>query len=266
MDSTHGRRAIKGLLATCSSRRAAGGVTILIYHRVGGGSTAELDCPATAFSDQLDILAGHDVVSLDIALARLDAGDSRPSVVLTFDDGFADVHRTAWPLLRERGLPFTLYLATAYLGGDMVWEGASPSSKAPGLAWEQVGEMADSGLCTLGNHTHTHVPPDRLSVAELDRCNQVLLDQTGRSAHHFAYPWGVRVPALEPELRRRFRSAVTGSVGRNLPGADPIALRRVPVRRTDPNSFFRAKLAGNLVPERLYGRLVQGAKRAGAHA
>ena len=52
-------------------------------------------------------------------------------MVLTFDDGFADVHDHAWPLLRERGLPFTIYLTTAYVGGPMRWEGST--AKEQGL-------------------------------------------------------------------------------------------------------------------------------------
>ena len=64
---------------------------MLIYHRGGGGTTNELDLDVEAFRRQLDMLERHDVLSLDAALDRLEAGDASPSVVLTFDDGFADV-------------------------------------------------------------------------------------------------------------------------------------------------------------------------------
>ena len=40
----------------------------------------------------------------------------------------------------------------------------------------------------------------------------------------------------------RFRSAVTGEVGRNLAGVDPLRLARVAVRASDPIGFFQAKL------------------------
>jgi hypothetical protein len=66
---------------------------------------------------------------------------------------------------------------------------------------------------------------------------------------------------MRTALAARFRSAATGEVGRNLPGVDPMLLRRVPVRRTDPPAFFAAKLRGSLVPERSYARLVTTAKR-----
>jgi peptidoglycan/xylan/chitin deacetylase (PgdA/CDA1 family) len=260
------RTAVKRALARFSSGRVARGVTLLTYHRVGGGSPDERDLAAEAFAAQVDVLAESEVVSMDEAARRLRSGDESPCVVLTFDDGFADVYRNAWPLLHQRELPFTLYLATRYMGGQMRWEGSTAKADGPALAWPQIEELLASGLCTIGNHTHNHVPPERLTADELDACSDAIERHLGVVPQHFAYPWGVPVPHMEDELSRRFRTAVTGVVGRNLTGHDPLRLRRVPVRRTDPLEFFRAKLTGRLVPERTYGALVATAKRAGARA
>jgi len=249
-----------------STDRPAVGGTLLIYHRVGGGSPDERDLAVDAFRAQLDALADHDVVSLDEAIDRLERDDRRPCFVLTFDDGFRDIHENGWPLLRERQLPFTVYLASKFIGGTMHWDGSRAKAAGPALTWAQVGTMVESGLCTLGNHTHSHVRPERLTSDELDRCNEVIVDRVGVRPRHFAYPWGIPVPNLTADIRARFRTAATGRLGRNLPGADPMQLRRVPVRRTDPLSFFRAKLTGGLGPERAYDTIVRGAKKAGVRA
>lgn len=252
-------------LAAFAGRRPASGATLLIYHRIGGGTANELDISTEAFVRQLDRLSGHDVIPLDAALDRLDAGDASPSVVLTFDDGFEEVYRNAWPLLRARGLPFTIYLASAYVKAPLVWEGATATGPAGrGLSWPQLNEMVASGLCTIGNHTHRHVRPEELTEADLDACSETVERHLGVRPQHFTYPWGVRVPEMEPALRARFRSASTGELGRNLPGVDPMRLRRVPVRRTDPDAFFAAKLVGDLLPERVYGQMVRVAKALGA--
>jgi hypothetical protein len=118
----------------------------------------------------------------------------------------------------------------------------------------------------VANHTHTHARPERLTEAELDQCDAEVERQVGVRPRHFAYPWGIPVPAMETALRARYRTAVTGAVGRNVPGVDPMRWSRVPVRRTDPVEFFRAKLVGRLGPERAYASLVAMAKKAGAHA
>lgn len=261
------RRFVKQSLARLPNPGAATGATLLIYHRVGGGTNNELDLPVADFEQQMRLLAEHDVVPLDDALDRLDAGDDSSSFVITFDDGFEDVYVNAWPILRELGLSFTIYLASAYMGEEMRWEG-STSTGAPGrgLTWEQLREMVDSGLCTVGNHTHHHVPPTLLTAAELDLCSDIVMAELGTVPRHFAYPWGTPVPALETALRDRFRSAATGEVGRNSVERDRMQLRRVPVRRSDPIAFFSAKLAGDLRPERWYGALVVTAKRRGLSA
>ena len=211
------------------------------------------------------MLSDEKLTSLGEAVDAIASGDSRPSVVLTFDDGFEDVYHHAFPLLRARGLPFTLYLTTGFVGGVMHWDGSTArDSGGPGLTWAQVREMVDSGLCTVGNHTHTHVRPEQLTEDELDRCSESVQREVGVVPEHFAFTWGVPVPRLTPALADRFRSSATGVVGANLPGQDLHALRRIPVRGSDPLEFFQAKVDGNLWQERAYGAAVSLAKRAGA--
>lgn len=264
------RRALKGLLGRLGAAGGGSpsGLTILTYHRVGGGTDDELDVPSDQLAEQLDLLVaeGCDVLALDAALDRLDRGEPQPSVVLTFDDGFEDVHSLAWPLLRERSLPFTIYVAAGLVGGEMRWEGSTAASQgAPALTWEQLGTMQDSGLCTVGNHTWNHPRPAATDVEQLDRCTEEITRRLGTVPRHFAWTWGVEVPSLKDDVQARFRSAATGTLGRNLPGGDRHALRRVPVRRTDPLTFFRAKLNG-LGPERAYAAVVSAAKAGRAAA
>lgn len=263
---TSARRVLKRGLAYLPDGEAARGATLLIYHRVGGGSPDERDLAVADFDLQAAELLRHDVVPLDTAVDRLERGDSAASVVLTFDDGFADVYAHAWPVLRAYKLPFTVYLTTGYVGGTMAWDGSTAKAAGPGLSWPQLQEMVESGLCTVGNHTHTHVRPERLDADELDSCNRLVTERLGVTPAHFTYPWGIPVPGMDGEMRARFRSASTGMPGRNLPGADLLRLHRVPVRRSDPIEFFRAKLTGRLRAERVYEKIVTVAKRAGAHA
>ncbi len=263
-DEGGARRRVKKALARTAGRSPAEGASLLIYHRIGGGTPDELDLGTADVERQLVELEGHDVVHLDEALDRLDSGDTRPSVVLTFDDGFDDVHANAWPLLRDRGLPFTVYLASGYVGDTMVWEGSTAKGRAGrGMTWDQLSELVASGLCTVGNHTHGHVRPEVLSEPDLDRCTELVEQRLGVTPRHFTYPWGIPVPAMEAALRARFRSASTGELGRNVPDTDRMRLRRVPVRQSDPPEFFAAKLSGTLGPERAYAAAVRLGKAVG---
>jgi peptidoglycan/xylan/chitin deacetylase (PgdA/CDA1 family) len=257
------RRFVKRGLGALAGRRAAG-ARILTYHRVGGESSDERDVAVAEFARHLDALPAHSVTHLDDAVRRLEGGDERPCVVLTFDDGFADVYEHAWPLLAERRLPFTLYLATSYVGAAMHWDGSTARAAGPALSWGQIAEMVESGLCTIGNHTHTHARPERVDARELDQCSEAIEARLGFRPRHFAYPWGIVGAATA--VRERFATAATGAIGLNRPGDDLLLLRRIPVRRSDPIEFFRAKLTGGLGPERAYGAIVWVAKAAGLRA
>jgi len=62
--------------------------------------------------------AGLDVITLDEAVERLEHGEDKRFVCFTFDDGYRDNLQYAYPLFKRRGLPFTLYVPTAYPDGD----------------------------------------------------------------------------------------------------------------------------------------------------
>ncbi|QCK87200.1 polysaccharide deacetylase [Phreatobacter aquaticus] len=67
---------------------------------------------------------GFETLSLDQACDRLaGGGDIRPFVCFTFDDGYRDNADYAWPILKRHGVPFTLYLPTAFIDqeGELWW-------------------------------------------------------------------------------------------------------------------------------------------------
>ncbi len=237
------RTRVKSILARTQPRGAADGATLLIYHRIGGGTSDELDLAAPTFARHVELSAGHDVVSLDPALDRLDAGDSSHSVVLTFDDGF-DVYIATRGRCCESAAAVHHLSCNRLHGRRMRWEGSTAKGDAgQGLTWDQLREMVDSGLCTVGNHTHNHVRPEELSGQELDLCNDTVSEHLGVAPQHFTYPWGVRVDAVEPALRVAIQECVDRDHRSQHPGTNQMRLRRVPVRRTDPDRFFQGQAA-----------------------
>jgi peptidoglycan/xylan/chitin deacetylase (PgdA/CDA1 family) len=65
-----------------------------------------------------------DVISLDEMHRRFVAGDfKRRFVCITFDDGYKDINRWAYPLLRQYELPFALYIPTSFPDrlGELWW-------------------------------------------------------------------------------------------------------------------------------------------------
>ena len=82
------------------------GVTVLIYHRVGGGTDSAIDLPADTFADQLRLITTtRPVLTLDTAVDQLSVGQAVDGVVLTFDDGTSDFTDVVVPLLQQFDVP-----------------------------------------------------------------------------------------------------------------------------------------------------------------
>jgi peptidoglycan/xylan/chitin deacetylase (PgdA/CDA1 family) len=251
-------------------RPPTSGVVVLIYHRVGGGSGTEVDLSPQAFDEQMAWLAASGrVVSLDDAVVLLDpAGASNGTsgavvdmvddpVVVTFDDGTADLAEVATPILERHGVPATVYLATRYVDEAL----AFPDDGTP-LSWSAARDMAATGLVTFGSHTHGHLLLDRLSRAEaideLDRSRRLIEDNVGAPARHFAYPKAVAASAaVEPLVRERYRSAALGGNRPNPLGATDVhRLARTAVQVSDGAAYFVRKARGGMALEDTFRRAV----------
>lgn len=251
--SSLARKAVKAavLPGGIVSRRRAGDVVILLYHRVGGRG-GEIDMPTAVFERQLELLASQErVLTLEQAMAGGDGG-----VVVTFDDGYRDFHDTVLPLLVRHRVPALLYLATGLVAGQ---EHAPDDSSA--LTWSQLGEAVSTGLVTVGAHTHGHSDLSRATEREcheeMARCQGLVSERLGVACRHFAYPWSVGSPAADRVARRLFDTAALDAWRTNRAGAtDPWRLGRVPVLRSDGLAFFRAKVRGRLDGEALAYRLL----------
>jgi len=98
-------------------------VLILAYHSVHAGRREPLlnfdgmHVQARQFTRQMRYVASHyDVVDLDSLLdGRAPASPRRPRAVVTFDDGYRNIDRVAFPILKQLGLPSTLFVPTDFV-------------------------------------------------------------------------------------------------------------------------------------------------------
>ncbi|MFZ4289642.1 polysaccharide deacetylase family protein [Variovorax sp. HJSM1_2] len=100
-------------------------LSTLIFHRVHAQPDplfpGEVD--AAQFNDMCRWLKEWcNVLPLDLALAQL-ADGSLPAraCAITFDDGYADNHDVALPILQKHGLVATFFIATGFLDGGRMW-------------------------------------------------------------------------------------------------------------------------------------------------
>jgi peptidoglycan/xylan/chitin deacetylase (PgdA/CDA1 family) len=224
------------------------GPRILIYHQVEAGLGREMEVRREDFSRQMDWLgANRQVVDLGEALVRWGQPGSEVFVALTFDDGYRDTYTTAYPILLDRGIPFTLYLATESIETGL---SLGPSERAEPLTWDQIGTMGASGLLTIGAHTHRHTDLRQLSTEaveeELGISDDLIEQRLGLRPAHFAYPWGFWSPTADGPVGERYSSAAVAGSGRAKRELQPHRLARYPVQLSDGFRFFRARLRGGL--------------------
>lgn len=144
---------MKALFAAVSPGGRRGRLTILIFHRVTPKPDAMFpnEVDAEAF-DRTCAWVRHwfNVLPLDLAIERLRHGDlpSR-ALAITFDDGYADNHDVALPILQRHGLTATFFIATGFLDGGRMWNDTVVESirrtsmdrmDLRGLASSQLGE------------------------------------------------------------------------------------------------------------------------------
>jgi peptidoglycan/xylan/chitin deacetylase (PgdA/CDA1 family) len=239
------------------------GLVILGYHRVGARTSSDIDLPTDEFTRQMAYLREHcrlvslDAVSDGSAFVAADGGSD--VVAITFDDGAQEIYDHAFPVLLRYRIPATVYLATRYIEHQQAFDFGGYARVASGprpLTWAQVREMVDSGLVSVGAHTHTHADLTRLSKDavrdEVGRSHGLVADRVGRAPCHFAYPWGAFTPAVREIVGEHFKTAVRGGCGKNPFGAvDLLALWRRPIQQTDRAWFFRLKLHSYLDAEEL---------------
>ena len=251
--SSIARKAAKGavLPAGLVRRRRPDDLAILLYHRVGsGGGEIELD-PAVFDSQMATVASSGRACSLDEALANPAAG----GLVVSVDDGFEDFYDTVLPTLVRHGVPAILYLATGFVDGQEL----APSASA--LTWSQLKECVESGLVTVGAHTHSHCDLSRASDTDAERemtmSKQLVDDHLGVECKHFAYPWSYSSPGSERAARSIFASAALNWNTNRRGRFDVHELGRTPVLRSDSPLFFRAKVDGTLDAEALLYRVAR---------
>jgi peptidoglycan/xylan/chitin deacetylase (PgdA/CDA1 family) len=122
----HGAR-LSGLMAWMESRLGRG-LTVLMYHRVLPAERCadypfpSLVMPEAAFDEQMRWLAQRcEVLPVRDAIGARSSG-SRPRVAVTFDDGYADNHELAAPILERHGLRGTFFVTTDFVAsGTHLW-------------------------------------------------------------------------------------------------------------------------------------------------
>ena len=103
-------------------------------------------------------------------------------ILLTIDDGFSSFYNHAWPILKEKKIPFILFVSTREVGSNNY------------MTWNQIKEIERESFVEIGNHSHTHeyLVDENLDVIknDIEKSMQIFKEMLGKNSIFFSYPFG----------------------------------------------------------------------------
>ncbi|MFQ3171893.1 MAG: peptidoglycan/xylan/chitin deacetylase (PgdA/CDA1 family) [Oleispira sp.] len=208
-------------------------LVVLQYHHVDDTSPESTSISPKKFLQHMQLIEdlGLEVVDLELATRELlsnKQSNSLPSlkVAISFDDAYSSIFDNAYPELKRRNWPFTVFVNTQPVNHE--YRGI--------MTWSQIKELVDDGV-TIANHsvTHAHLPilPADLTMTQwLDQeilvAQQELQRRLGKIGNMLAYPYGEFTLEMIPWLEEHDMLAFGQQSGPIGALSHPQALSRFP--------------------------------------
>jgi peptidoglycan/xylan/chitin deacetylase (PgdA/CDA1 family) len=171
---------------------------VLNYHRIGNVADAAFDADVySATADELDWQVGYlksrfGIISLDEAIDWTDqpARGRGAAALITFDDGYVDNFRTAFPILRARGVQATFFLPTGFVGTRRIpwWDRVARAVRA--ADGDQVRVEREGGAIDIDLRSTSRTAATRGLLAIY---KSLPTDEAARFVDAIEYACGVRV-------------------------------------------------------------------------
>ena len=204
----------------------------------------DLSVPPELFEQHLAYLKeqGYQTITLDDLTYYLTQGRPFPSgekpILITFDDGYLDNYRNAFPLLQKYGFTGVFFVVTELA------ERASAGMTAPDglryadayMTWDQLRAMTAAGMeveCHARVHEDLTDNDDERLIWQVLGCREMIESNLGRRPRYVAYPSGI----YDERVASTFASdgywgGITTQQGVQQDSSRPFELKRLRVRST----------------------------------
>jgi peptidoglycan/xylan/chitin deacetylase (PgdA/CDA1 family)/GT2 family glycosyltransferase len=214
----------------------------LLYHRVGSpavGQHRDLTVSPRVFRQQVGWLSRRGYAGIRPSQWhdwRIGQGElPKKPVLISFDDGYADLAEHALPILRDHGFSAAIFIVSERLGSPNTWDTGETPAEGPRLMTErEVAHWHRAGI-EFGAHGRTHRDLSLLDGTDLDdevRGSGYDLERIiGERVRCFAYPFGSHNAATRAAVSSSYDVAFTADGGVNGLATPPHLLRRTAAGR-----------------------------------
>jgi len=207
-------------------------VVVLNYHKVDDMNISLSVSPAD-FDKQMAYLEenNYHTITPGQLYDSLENNAALPEnpVLITFDDGYRDNYKNAYPILKKYGFKATIFVITGFMD-------VQPNY----ITWEQAKELDANGI-SIESHTVQHKSMTEISNeqlwTELTESKKMIDARLGKDTKFIAYPTGTYNLHIAQMVKDAgYQGAFTIKYGNVDRASNLYALERVPVFRTE-NTF-----------------------------
>ncbi len=187
-------------------------IPVLSYHRVLP-EYIEKDAPMYSvlpeqFAEQMQYLSSNGFVSLSLdeyeQVVKGEKDVPERSIVITFDDGYADFYSQALPIAKQYGIKLNVFVCTGLVEGstaeiypDIPAHARAHREAYPefwrALNWDEVRKLKADGV-GIGFHGHSHRKLAQMTIEEIalefEKGLNLYRQETNSEMRHFAFPHG----------------------------------------------------------------------------
>ncbi len=155
-----------------------------MYHRFEENKYPSTNIKIKDFKKHLNIIEKNNInfINPKNFEEELTENKTKRKILLTIDDGFSSFYENAWPILKEKKIPFILFVSTREVGSSNY------------MTWSQIRELEKQDFVEIGNHSHTHeyLVDESFDVIrnDIEKSIYIFKDQLGKNSRFFSYPFG----------------------------------------------------------------------------
>ena len=160
------------------------GLISLMYHRFEENKYPSTNIKILDFKKQIEIIQKNNIKFINPKNFEMELKDNKKQrkILLTIDDGFLSFYENAWPILKEKKIPFILFVSTKEVGSFNY------------MNWDQIKEISKEDFVEIGNHSHTHEylvdENDETIISDIQKSITIFKNKLGKNSDFFSYPFG----------------------------------------------------------------------------